>query len=270
MDKLINPGRIIFAIGIMGLGIICFISKDFIVGRPPAWPAGFEVNPLLAYVSGAILIISAIAIIFTKKAGLAALLIAVLIFLLSVLRHIPHFMNDWVNAYKSMALFGGALIIASSFFKEDSDTITGSRFGRLQKSLVGTGLLLLATFFIACGYAHFKFAEFIKTFIPAYIPFHAFWTYFCGICLFAGGAGLLIDQTRRWAALFSGIMISGWFILLHIPRFIANTSDVSDRMGLCESFTFIGIFFVLAGMLSGMSNTLKPLYHSYSSPPEEG
>jgi hypothetical protein len=67
----------------------------------------------------------------------------------------------------------------------------------------------------------------------------------------SNSGGLLIPQTRRLAALLSGIMIAGWFLLLHIPRFIANIHDVSDRMGLCESFTFIGIFFVLAGMLSG-------------------
>lgn len=251
MDRLIRPGRIIFATGIIALGILCIISKDFIVGRPPAWPAGFEVNPVLAYVSGAVLIIAGIAVIIKKKAGLAALLIAVLIFLLSVLRHLPHFMNDWLNAYKSMALFGGAIITASSFFKEDGHITPGFMIKEsLRKSLVVTGCILLAVFFIASGYAHFKFDEFVKVFIPSYIPFHAFWTYFCGICLFTGGAGLLIPQTRRWAALFSGIMITGWFILLHIPRFIANTNDASDRMGLCESFTFSGIFFVLAGVLS--------------------
>jgi uncharacterized membrane protein len=251
MDKLIKPGHIIFATGIIGLGILCIISKDFIVGRPPAWPAGWGVNPVLAYISGVVLLFAAIAIIVKKKAGSAALLIAALIFLLSVLRHLPHFMNDWVNAYKSMALFGGALIIAGSFFKENGTITQGFRGNEgFRKSLVITGCILLAAFFIAGGYAHFKWAEGVKDFIPAYIPFRLFWTYFCGICLFAGGAGLLIPQTRRWAALLSGIMVSGWFILLHIPRFIDNTKDVSDRMGLCESFTFIGIFFVLAGMRS--------------------
>jgi uncharacterized membrane protein len=251
MEKLTKPGRIIFAIGIIALGILCFISKDFIVGRPPVWPDGWAINPVLAYVSGAVLIIAAIAMLITNEAGLASLLIAILIFLLSVLRHIPHFMNDWANAYKSMALFGGALIVSASFFKEDSNSITGSRFGGMQKNFLAVGIILLAVFFIACGYAHFKFAEFVKDFIPAYIPFHNFWTYFCGICLFAGGVGLLIPQTRRWAALLSGLMIAGWFILLHIPRFITNLNDVSDRMGLCESFTFTGICFVLAGMSPG-------------------
>src|SRR5882762_4574794 len=249
MTKLINPGRIIFAVGIIGLGILCIISKDFIVGRPPAWPTGIEVNPALADISGIALILAAMAILAKKKAGLAALLIAGLILLLSVLRHLPNFMNDWGNAYKSMALLGGTLIVASSFFKEDGQITPRFRIDeRWRKRLVLTGCFLLGVFFIAMGYAHFKFADFVIDYIPAYIPFHAFWTYFCGVCLLAGGLGLLLPPTRKWAALLSGIMVLGWFILLHIPRFIANTRDASDRMGLCESFTIAGVFFVLAGI----------------------
>ena len=251
LDKLIRPGRIIFATGIIALGILCIISKDFIVGRPPAWPARFAVNPALADVTGTALILAAMAILGKTRAGLAALLIAGLILLLSVLRHLPNFMNDWGNAYKSMALFGGTLIVASSFFKEDGQITPRLKIDeRWQKRLVLTGCYLLGVFFIAMGYAHFKFADFVIDFIPLYIPFHAFWTYFCGVCLFAGGVGLLLPQTRKWAALLSGIMVLGWFLLLHIPRFLANTHDASDRMGLCESFTFAGIFFVLAGMVS--------------------
>jgi uncharacterized membrane protein YphA (DoxX/SURF4 family) len=253
MNKLIVPGRFIYSTGIIALAILCLISKDFIVGRPPAWPAGFNINPALAYVSGAVLIISAIAIILKRKARLAALLISALIFLFSVLRHLPNFMNDWANAYKSLALVGGSLIIAASFSVQDPAKDSGFRADeRLRSVLITIGCILLAAFFIACGYAHFKFVDFIESFIPSYIPFHVFWAYFCGICLFAGGVGLLIPQTRRLAALLSGCMVLGWFLLLHIPRFIANTNDASDRMGLCESFTLVGIFFVLAGISPGL------------------
>lgn len=253
MNKLITAGRFMYSAGIIALAIICFISKDFIVGRPPAWPAGFKINPALAYTSGVVLIISAIAIILNKKARLAASLISALIFFFSVLRHLPNFMNDWPNAYKAIALLGGSLIIAASFPVQDP----GKDYGMVNersKILITTGCIFLAAFFIACGYAHFKFVDFIESFIPSYIPFHVFWAYFCGICLFAGGLGLLLPQTRKLAALLSGGMVLGWFLLLHIPRFIANTNDASDRMGLCESFTFAGIFFVLAGILSGREN----------------
>jgi len=45
-------------------------------------------------------------------------------------------------------------------------------------------------------------------------------------------------------------MLLGWFVLLHIQKFSANKNDVSDRMGLCESFSFAGVFFVLAGVVA--------------------
>jgi hypothetical protein len=45
-------------------------------------------------------------------------------------------------------------------------------------------------------------------------------------------------------------MVLGWFFILHIPRFLANQNDPGDQMGLCESFTIAGIFFVLAGLFT--------------------
>ncbi len=255
MSKLITTGRFIYATGIIGLAILCLVSRDFIVGRPPMWPVGFNINPALAYISGVVLIVAAIAIILNKKGRFAALLISSLIFFFSVLRHLPNFMNDWANAYKAIALVGGSFIIAASFPLQDLTKNSGFRENERSKAvLITTGSIFLAVFFIACGYAHFKFVDFIESFIPSYIPLHVFWAYFCGICLFAGGVGLLIPRARRAAALLSGCMVLGWFLLLHIPRFIANTNDISDRMGLCESFTFAGIFFVLAGILPGLKN----------------
>jgi uncharacterized membrane protein YphA (DoxX/SURF4 family) len=253
MSKLIISGRFIYSTGIIALAILCIAAKDFIVGRPPEWPVGFKINPALAYISSVVLIIAAFAIILKRKARLAAFLISVLIFFFSVLRHLPNFMNDWANAYKSLAFVGGTLIIAASFPGQDVIKDSGFKANeRLRAVLITIGCISLAAFFIACGYAHFKFAYFLESFIPSYIPFHMFWTYFCGICLFAGGVGLLVPQTRRPAALLSGFMVLDWFLLLHIPRFIANKNDPSDRMGLCESFILVGIFFVLAGILPGL------------------
>jgi len=78
MEKLIGPGRIIYAIGLIGLGILCILSKDFIVGRPPAWPEWLDMNPLLAYGSGLALISGAVVLFLKKNAGLVALGIAAL------------------------------------------------------------------------------------------------------------------------------------------------------------------------------------------------
>jgi len=247
MDKLLKTGRIMFATGILALSVLCFIYGDFIIGRPPAWPAKFTLNPALGYASATLLVIAGLAILLKNRAGLAALLVATLILLLSVLRHVPHFMDDWVNAYKAMALFGGALIIAASFFREDDHITPQLRVSESwRKRFVVAGTILLSVFLIACGFAHFKWAQGVQNLVPGYIPFHLFWTYFAGVCLIAGGAGILIPKTKRWAALLSGIMILCWFLLLHIPALLANPTDPSNRMGVCESFIFSGVLFVLA------------------------
>lgn len=247
MNRSVTPGQGLFAVGMACLGILSMMYGDFIVGRPPAWPPALHLTPVIGYVAGAITVGASLVIIFLfRSAGIASLLIAALILVLSVFRHVPVFMNDWLNALKSLALFGGALIVGSSFFNAYYMLFAKVLVNiKTRRAFILLGSVLLGIFFIGAGYAHFKFAGFVIDFIPAYIPFHVFWTYFTGVCLLAGGVGLIIPYTRAWAALLSGVMVMGFFLLLHIPRFLANTKEIGERFGLCESLTFAGIFFVL-------------------------
>jgi uncharacterized membrane protein len=251
MKKLIRPGQVIFAAGIIALGVLQFFAKDFIVGRPPAvqWASNIPGKQAWAFVSGILLIIGGAFIIFSKRrASSISFLIGIFIFIFSFLcRHLPNLFaitsaQDviWqINAYKTVALCGGAFIISASFRQP------------LNSTQLTLSCILLALFFIISGCAHFKFHDFIiNSFIPAYIPFQGFWTYFCGIALIAGGIGLLIRQTRKWAAALTGLMILLWFFLLHIPRASYAPNDYSEWMGVCESFTFSGILFTLAGLSS--------------------
>jgi len=255
MYTLIKPGRIIFAFAMIALAFLSFSSEDFIFGRPPAWSVGFSLNPTLAYVSGTIMIIASLAILFSFKGFAASWLISALIFFLSCTRHFFHWMQDWLNMYKSLALVGGALIVAASFL---NPTINDHQ--TWIKVISKFGSLLIAIFFISSGSAHFKYADFVDTLIPDYIPFHPFWTRFCGICLIAGGLGLLIPATKKWAAMLSAIMIGGWFLLLHIPRLIHTPENPGERLGVCESFCFVGIMMVLAGLSGSRIKQKKGLH----------
>lgn len=248
-NKVFIPGRFIFAIGVTGLGILCIILHDFVIGRPPAiWPFDPAIPGTIA---GVIVILIGIAIALGRKGAFLAFVLALMIAVLSVSRHATQFMNDWVNAYKTLALLGGTLVIATAFLSNDNRVLRSYRIKkRTVDLLLFIGTMLMALFFIAAGYAHFKWAEFVPTMIPSFIPFPVFWTYFCGILLIAGGIGILLPPTRKLAALLSGVMVLGWFLLLHIPRVIADPNNTSDRLGLFESFTFVGIFFVMAGMFS--------------------
>jgi len=238
-----------FALGLIGLASLGFMTNDFIVGRPPAWPADFGGKEAFSLVLNVLLVAGCVAIIFQRQGAFAALMTAAIIFTFSFLiRYIPAIVKAdpkeilWnINAYKTLALIGGSLIVGISFLRSNSP--------RSGKIFLVIGTIFLSLFFIMSGLAHFKFANFIiDGLMPSYIPFHPFWTYFCGIALIAGGIGIQIYPLRKIAALLVGIMIAGWFLLLHIPRFFTNINDPSDQMGLCESFAFAGIMFVLYGL----------------------
>lgn len=232
-----------FALGILALAGLCIFQRDFIIGRPPAWPASLGIAAAIGFLGGLICIVAAASMLAKRNIPMAALAIASCIILFSVLREIFFYQNDWLNSLKTLALLGGTFIVIRN----------GAVFGISTRNvLFQLGTLFLSVFFIASGYAHFKFAGFVTDFIPAYIPFRSFFAYFCGVCLLAGGIGLQVPRVRRQAALLSGIMVGGWFLLLHIPRFLADTSNASDRMGLCESFAFSGIFLMLAGTFGSM------------------
>ncbi|RAW00842.1 hypothetical protein [Pseudochryseolinea flava] len=251
MNVFIIPGRLIVSLGFIGLSILCILSEDFIVGRPPAWPPNINLNPLLAYTTAALLLICAAMILSKKNGGLASLIIVSMIFILSLTRHLLHFV-DWLNALKTLALVGGMLIVGVSFFREDNRLTTSTRVSAsARRILLWSGRIFLAAFFIAAGYAHHMFADFVVNFIPSYIPFRFFWTYFTALCLVAGGIGILISNTRKWASLLSGVMVFGWFLLLHIPRVLANINDPGERLGLFESLAISGMFFVLTGLSKG-------------------
>lgn len=249
MDRYLHSGRVIFAVSFIALAIQGMVMHDFNFGRPPAWP-DTTARAVWSFIGGAVVIVGAVAVLLRRKAGYAALVTATVIFIsIFLARNVPALLSTdivsafWsLNAFKTLALAGGACVIAVSFWSDQ-------RLENWQQGVLWFGVISLAYFLFICGLAHFKFFDFVSGgFIPAYIPFQAFWTYFTGVCLIAGGAGLLIKPVRQLAAIMSGYMILGWFFLLHLPRLAAAPSDPLEWFGVLESFGFVGIFFVLASI----------------------
>jgi uncharacterized membrane protein YphA (DoxX/SURF4 family) len=238
-------GRIMFSLAVIGLGILSLIFQELVIGRPPGWNDGPSESFLRSVLPGVLLLVCGVCII-TNIAGRAAALSLIILLAFSCVLHVMNF-ADWVNGFKTFAMLGGVLVVWVRIEKDDEEHLLTERASSI---VMYVGCILLAAFFIAAGYAHFIFATFVKDLIPSFIPFRLFWTYFCAICLFAGGIGILIPRTRPIASLLSGIMVFGWFLLLHIPRFIANPNDPSDRLGVMESLMLAGVFFVLYSLSS--------------------
>jgi uncharacterized membrane protein len=253
LDKLVLLGRLFFGLGLIAFGIQQFIYGDFVPGRAPVWPPSMPGRLVWAYLSGVLLILSGTAIVAGKKARVAAILSGTMIFIWAFLRHLPEvFANPHgivlTNTGKALVLFGGAFAVAGSLPATSGEAGGSTRFINSQSGFIYLGRICLAIFLILCGVQHFIYAEFVVMLVPAWIPGHLFWTYFSGVALIAGGAGLLLPPTVPAAATLSGLMIFLWVVLLHVPRALAATPVQSrnEWIAVFEALAISGIALVLA------------------------
>lgn len=249
---LIPVGRVFYAIGLIGIGVQHFIFGEFITVVLPPWPSWIPGHPHWAYAAGTLLIAAGIAILFDIKGrtvatitGAVFLLVVVVAQIPSQLTTAPSHLGAWTVAFKALTMCGGAWLIAGSL-KETSS----SHVPQLLEKIMPLGRFFLPITVIAFGIDHFLYPDFVKSLVPAWIPGHLFWTYFAGVALIASGLGILFRVQARSAALLLGIMIFLWFIMLHIPRAIADphSGNGNEWTSVCEALAFSGIAFIMAAL----------------------
>jgi uncharacterized membrane protein YphA (DoxX/SURF4 family) len=246
-ERLAGPGRLEFAVALVGFGVLQFIYGDFVPGRAPAWPSAIPGRLLWAYGSGAILIVTAAAIISGKRARGAAVLTGAMILLWALLRHLPALVANPYGASltqtgKALALFGGAFAVAGSVPGRDGATNPG---------FLTLGRVCLGAWLIIGGIQHFRFTDLVAAMIPAWIPGHYFWADFAGVALLTGGTGLMVSRFARPAAALAGSMLLTWVVILHVPRALAagDAQLRNEWTAVFEALAFSGIAYVLAGSL---------------------
>jgi uncharacterized membrane protein YphA (DoxX/SURF4 family) len=234
-DSPAQLGRCMFAVAFIAFGFQQCLFGDLVPGRPPAWPPELPAKAIAVYASAVCYVVAGAAILAGRMSRQAALLIVALVLVSAVVRNVPlalaatSFGTPWTRLGKGIALCGGALAIAG----RPSLRVAGA---------VGFGLFLMAS-----GVQHFLFTDAVTTFVPAWIPAARFWTYFAGVALIAGGAGVIVPKTTRVAGIAVGLMVFTWFVVLHIPRALAAApaAQPNEWIAVFEALAFAGIAFAL-------------------------
>jgi uncharacterized membrane protein YphA (DoxX/SURF4 family) len=253
MGNLINIGRIFYGAAIAGMGVLTIYFKDFPYMLIPPNHTGVPGITILAFIAGILFVLAGACIVFGAKARQLSLLLTAVLLLIFCFYYIPyeflatsnymHF-GEWENAAKELALAGGALVIAGCFSSKNETALA-----RFLGKLIPYGAIIFALTILSFGIDHFLFAKEAAGYIPAWIPGHLFWMYFCGAALLASAIAIILKiKTGLFAALL-GTMILLWFISLHVPKVIA--APPADRAGEITSaflaLAYSGIAFVIAG-----------------------
>jgi uncharacterized membrane protein len=252
-------GRLCYAVAMAGIGFQLFFYGDFHPVVFPAWP-GIPARQLWVYITGALLIAAAVAIILEKKGRAVSLMLAGFFFALLCLGQVPyefiidpnskHHLGLWTNALKELALSGGALVVAESFSKEKAGIEKMSSLITLLEKMIPAGPVFFSITMISFGIGHFMYIQFVSLLVPAGMPDPIFWTFFTAVALIGSGVAIILEIRIKAIGIALGTMILLWFVFLHVPRAIA---DPFGNMGneitsACTALAFSGIAFVIACM----------------------
>jgi uncharacterized membrane protein len=241
MKKLYIVG---WCLGILGLVLIGIWTKNFTIEIPPDPATSDKWYWILANM---LVIIGLTGILLSRRAFTGCLICAVVILVFSYgLKIIPRIrQGDWVgflnnaDGWEILATVGGFLIVANSF--------------RSTKGLLPIGLFTMGCFFVWAGVTHFLQTAFVATLIPSFIPFHLFWTYFCGVCLMGASIAFWIPVLRLWALRLCGLMIFSWLLIVHIPLYLSDHS-IFHLMEICEALAISSALGVAAVTCSPKRN----------------
>jgi uncharacterized membrane protein len=239
MGNISSIGRIFYGIAMAVLGFLTIYYHDFPYMLIPPHDFGVKGLNVIAYISGALLILAGVCIVMRKKTMPVSILLGTALLAIFCLYFIPYQLMDsarymhfgeWENAAKELALASGAFVIAGLFLRK----------------LMPFGAALFSLTIISFSIDHFLFAHEAADYIPSWVPSHVFWMYFTGSALLASGIAIILNIWRRLAATLLGSMIFIWLIILHVPRVIADpsTGEVASAM---LALAYCGIAFVIAG-----------------------
>ena len=253
MENFIKIGRLNYATGIAGLGLQQFYYPGFRPVLVPSWPEGSPNPQVLIYLSSIGLILSGLFIVFNFRARKASLILGSALLLLFVVCHIPFqiannttSLGGWTDAFKILALSGGAFVIAGSFSISKSDP-DGKLLRSLEK-LIPVGRIFFGIMLTVFGIDHFLYYQFVQSLVPSWIPFPLFWTYFAAIALIGAGVSFIFMMKIKLVGILTAVMLFIWFLILHVPRAIAmpDAANGNELTSVFQALAFSGVALVVA------------------------
>jgi len=222
MTRSQQPALTLFAVGMIGLGILALVYGDFaLVWQPVApWIPG---RTVLAYGSGLIMLLGGVGLLLRSRVTwsvriLFPYLIIWLLLKVPALLVAPQMEAVWLGFGEIAVLMTGGWVLFA--------TLAGLREGSSLTFATGANGILLAGMLFAVslipiGLSHLVYVKQTVELVPAWLPYRVGWAYLTGAGQIACGLGVLFSILPRVAAWAEAGMISVFTLLVWGPAIVA-------------------------------------------------
>jgi uncharacterized membrane protein len=217
-----QPALTLFAVGMIGLGILALVYGDFALVWQPvaAWVPG---RTAVAYLSGLIMLFGGAGLLFDATVTwsirmLFPYLIVWALLKVPALVVAPQMEAVWLGFGELAVLLAGGWTLFAVLAELPEGSPLSFATG---ESGVRIARILFAVFVIPIGLSHLIYVKETANFVPAWLPFRTGWAYLTGVGQMACGLGVLFSIFPRVAAATEAGMISLFTLLVWGPAILA-------------------------------------------------
>lgn len=247
MNRNQQPALTLFAVGMIGLGVLALIYGDFALVWQPV-PASTPGRALIAYGTGLLMLFCGAGLLFRATVAWSVRILLPYVIAWALLKVpaicvAPQIEGVWLGFGELAVLVAGGWMLFARFadLKRDSRLAFLTGEGGLRAAQI-----LFAVWLIPIGLSHFFYTQATAGFIPAWIPFRTFFAWLTGAGHIAAGLGVLFSVFARIAAAAEAGMLSIITILVWIPAVIAKPADRMSWTAFFISWAITAAVWVVA------------------------
>jgi len=244
-------GRILFALGFAGLGVLSLVYRGFASVWQPM-PETLPHRELLGIISGSILLVSGICMLLPRLARRSTLVMAVFVSTWPALQipfnlwATPLSAGMWTTLAETVMLISGGYILYRSKVPDGSGTeINADSAGYFNRAFQ----LAFAVALPVISISHFVYAFSKPAKTPPWIPFYVGLTFLTGVAHIAAGIGIVSRISSRLAATLEAIMIGLFALILHVPLIFFQPTNRGYWTALFIATACSGASFIVASSI---------------------
>ncbi|HMG86486.1 MAG TPA: hypothetical protein VK574_12100 [Terracidiphilus sp.] len=257
-----QPALILFAIGLIGLGVIALVVGDFAMVWQPvaAWMPG---RTALAYLAGLLELGVGCGMLFRRTRAWAVRILFPGLILWASLKLpaivvAPQVEGVWLGLGELTLLLSGGWTL----FAQLADLPQGSLFAFAagERGLRAARMLFAASL-PPIGLSHFVYLQATAHFVPAWLPYGAGWARLTGAGQIASGLGVLFNVLPRVAAWAEAAQISIYTLLLWLPACVMSAQNLQAVFGQSDRrlpFTAFFISWIIAAAAWAVAQNVSP------------